>query len=240
MNGDWQKALAAFPVTFREERRLLEYLLEAGQNYAGAKKRIREAHRKLYFSAYQSYLFNLALARRIKGGVGELRRLHQGDVAYLHKNGALFLVDDPAREEARAARFEISPTGPIFGKRMLAPLGLQAGIEREILAAEGVQPTDFHQLMPKLRLDGGRRPFRVRVEDLQWRIEGTDLHVEFFLPKGCYATTVLRELMKCDKVPEAYYEEGEEEKHGLWRPPAAEPPSAEGEADFEAEDVEGA
>ena len=73
--------------------------------------------------------------------------------------------------------------------------------------------------MPKLRLEGGRRSFRVPLLDLRWELVGSELSMEFFLPKGSYATTLLRELMKRERVPEPFYEDGEEEKHGLWRAP---------------------
>ena len=39
----------------------------------------------------------------------------------------------------------------------------------------------------------------VKVEDLKWRLDGRDLYLEFFLRKGAYATTFLRELMKNDE-----------------------------------------
>ena len=70
----------------------------------------------------------------------------------------------------------------------------------------------------QLRLEGGRRAFRVGVESLTWRREGADLHLEFFLPKGSYATCLLREIMKNEAVPDGFYQEGEVEKHGLWSP----------------------
>jgi hypothetical protein len=106
--------------------------------------------------------------------------------------------------------------------KMLAPGGFEGEIEREVLAREEVEAREFHKLMPRLRLDGGRRPLRVPVLDLRWDLVPTTLQLEFFLPKGCYATTLLRELMKCEQVPEPFYEDGEEAKHGLWRPPVPE------------------
>jgi hypothetical protein len=127
-------------------------------------------------------------------------------------------VDDPAREAPRSRTFEISPTGPIFGKKMPHPGGVEAEIEAGILEREGILATEFHQLMPRLHLEGGRRPFRVRLEDVKLHFEGRDLLLEFFLPKGSYATTFLRELMKNDVVPDAFYAGGEEAKHRLWRP----------------------
>jgi len=207
MAGAWKEALDAFPTAYRDERRLLVYFLEAGENYAGAKRKLRATSRKLYFSAYQAYLFNLVLEERLERTARDMGQLLRGDVAYIHRNGAVFLVDDPVAEEPRGRAFEISPSGPIFGKKMRQPEGLQSEIEGAILERQAITAKDFHQLMPRLRLEGGRRPLRVQVQDLSWRVEGPDLCLEFFLPKGCYATTLLRELMKEETVPEGFHEE---------------------------------
>lgn len=234
MAGDLTQAMESFPASYREERLLCHYLLESGENFAGARRRMGPSSRKLYFTAYQSYLFNLALTARLRLAAGDLRRLFRGDLAYLHRNGAVFRVEDPGAEESRVAAFEISASGPIFGRKMLSPAGEEADIERDILESEALKPTDFHQLAPGLQLEGGRRPFRVRVEDLSWHQEEGDLCLQFFLPKGSFATTFLRELMKNDVAADGFYEEGEAEKYALWRAelPAASLSSAgEEEAD---------
>jgi tRNA pseudouridine13 synthase len=108
-------------------------------------------------------------------------------------------VEDPEGLEVRATSFEISPSGPIFGKKMILPQGAQGDIENEVLQEEGLRHSDFHQMGPKLHLEGGRRPLRIQVVDLEWKLEGTDLYLAFFLRKGGYATTFLRELMKNDE-----------------------------------------
>jgi tRNA pseudouridine13 synthase len=221
MQGDLLGARDAFPPSYREEKKLLHYLSRAGENYSGARKRLGEMSRKLYFTAYQSYLFNLTLGERLARTGGRLDVLLEGDLAYLHRNGAVFPVKETSAEGHRLATFEISPSGPIFGMKMPQPEGHEAAIECGVLEREGVNPAEFHQLMPRLHLEGGRRPFRVRVEEVAWQIEGGDLRIEFFLPRGSYATTLLRELMKNDEVPEAFYAAGEEEKHRLWRPRVA-------------------
>ncbi len=224
MAGDWKEALQAFPGSYREERRLLVYLLDAGENYEGAKRKLNDSSRKLYFTAFQSFLFNVCLSYRIQRSEGELGRLFEGDLAFLHRNGAVFNVEDPEKEAARSGTFEISPSGPIFGMKMPLPAGMEGELEGSVLEREGLRPEDFHCLMPRLRLEGGRRPYRVRMEDLVTRLEGSDLYLEFFLPKGSYATTVLREMTKNEVVPEAFYEDGDEERYSLWRPPVGETP----------------
>lgn len=195
----WSEALETFPPWYREERRLLRYLLTAGENYSGARKRLRPDVVKLYFTAYQSYLFNLCLEKRLEQTGLELSALFTGDIAVLHRNGACFRVEEPDALAERVAIFEISPSGPIFGKRMLLPDGPQADIERDVLQGQDLVHSEFHQIGPRFHLQGGRRTLRAQVEKLEWRLEDRDLFLEFFLRKGSYATTFLRELMKNDE-----------------------------------------
>jgi tRNA pseudouridine13 synthase len=204
----WVEALERFPLCYREERRLLRYLLKAGENYSKARKKLSRDVLKLYFTAYQSYLFNRSLEKRLQRFGADLGRVQVGDVAVLHRNGACFHVLDQDGLDERVEAFEISPSGPIFGKKMLLPGGPQAEIEDEVLEEEGLRHRDFHQLGPGLHLEGGRRSLRVKVEDLTWRLEDRDLHLEFFLGKGVYATTFLRELMKNEETLPGFLDSG--------------------------------
>jgi tRNA pseudouridine13 synthase len=199
-------------------------------------KRFSEPIRKLYFSAYQSYLFNHILDRRLEVSDNAPGKLFAGDLAWIHRNGAVFRIEDATGEQARADAFEISPSGPIFGMKMIQPQGIEARIEEDLLAKEGLLPATFHQLMPGLHMEGGRRPFRVSVRELRHHLEGEDLCLEFFLPKGSYATTFLREIMKREEAPPGYGGPDEPDE----RPEPAPPPDttvpAEEEVDLEAED----
>jgi tRNA pseudouridine13 synthase len=47
-----------------------------------------------------------------------------------------------------------------------------------------------------IRLDGERKPLRVPLDDVAYKLDGDSLLVEFSLPKGSYATSVLREITK--------------------------------------------
>lgn len=147
---------------------------------------------RLLVSAVQSEIFNRVLAARI----GEVHELRDGDVAWIHSNGACFLVEDGLGERIRAEAFEISPSGPLWGKRMLAPQGEVATIEHEARESVGVTAEQFAAL-PRNLCAGARRPLRVRVRDA--RVEdlpdgGVRLH--FGLPPGSYATTLLGELLE--------------------------------------------
>ncbi len=241
MAGDLAGAYEGFPKSYRQERRILEFLLRSPGNWKGAARRFSEPVRKLYFSAYQSFLFNRILDSRLGESGNSPGKLFVGDLAWIHRNGAVFRVVRPEDEQRRADAFEISPSGPIFGMKMIQPEGLQARIERDLLAEEGLLPTSFHRLMPGLHMEGGRRPFRVPVRELKHRLEGGDLHLEFFLPKGSYATTFLREIMKREESPPGYEDRDDEEGPGPPAPAGAESagppaPSVPEDLDLEAED----
>lgn len=191
--GNYAAAAQHWPGMFRDERRALKTL----QRTKGNKKRgflaIDRSLRQFYVSAFQSYMFNRVVAERIKSGLGTL---WQGDLAYRHGNGAVFKVEDAEVEQPRAGVFEISPSGPLFGYRMTEPEGLAAEIESRILADESLEPGSFRS--EKLRVKGARRPLRFQPTDASIKLgadeRGAYLELRFALPRGCYATSLLREL----------------------------------------------
>jgi tRNA pseudouridine13 synthase len=160
---------------------------------SGRAPRDRRAARFL-LSALQAQVFNEVLAAR----GDEIDRLETGDVAVVHRSGGLFRVDDPAREAPRADRFEISPTGPIFGSRMPEPGGAVAERERSVLAAHGVAAGRTRPVRG-VTLRGARRALRVRPEEAALECGGGGLRVRFVLPAGSYASVLLEELIRSDE-----------------------------------------
>jgi tRNA pseudouridine13 synthase len=74
----------------------------------------------------------------------------------------------------------------------------QAGIlEESMLQREGLRLEDF-RLADGLGMEGERRPLRVPLTEATVAGEGADLLLSFVLPKGSYATSVLREIVKPD------------------------------------------
>lgn len=152
-------------------------------------ERVPGDHRlkRFFLSALQSLLFNRILAIRIQRGL--YRTVLVGDWAKKHDTGGEFLVEDPA-EAPRAERMEISATIPLYGTRVRVSGGVPGEIEREVLRAHELDWRHFTSRR------GDRRFSRVIVEDPAVSPLGTDLEIAFSLPKGSYATTVLREIMK--------------------------------------------
>jgi tRNA pseudouridine13 synthase len=200
--GDRQAALAAWPRNLAMERRVLEVLVR-GNDPRKAAMAVDKVVRRFYLSAAQSAVFNQVLSQRVSAGT--YTKVHAGDVAVKHidelRTGGMFLVEDVQAEQERADRWEISPTGPLFGKKMKQPAGAVADAERAAVEAVGARPEDFDTET------GARRPLRVRPSETTLAA-GSDEHgghitVAFSLPAGCFATVLLRELMKSPAEPSA-------------------------------------
>ncbi len=193
--GQYELASHIWPGYFRDAKKACRILASRPDAYKKAFDAVDNKLKKLFISAYQSYLFNQALKERIK----TLDKLFQGDLAYKHSTGGVFLVEDVDVEQPRADEFEISPTGPLFGYRMKLPEGQEREIEDKILSSESLKLEDFRK-SGRHKVKGARRPFRVRMKVVEIR-KGSDdmgeyLLLNFELPSGSYATAVLRELLK--------------------------------------------
>ena len=189
--GDLSESLSLFPGHFRLEREIISRLLQRPDGYERAFNSIQPRMKRLYLSAFQSFLFDQVLEQRLD----TLDQVAEGDIAFKHENGACFLVKDAVAESIRAAAFEISPTGPMYGCKMMEPEGAQAELEREVLAAQHVTPASF-DLPGALKMEGERRALRVPLGAPRAKVEGADLILEFALPRGSYATSVLGEITK--------------------------------------------
>ncbi len=158
--------------------------------------------RRFLLRAYQSALFNAWLTERIRRGW--FQRLLPGDIAKKTDTGGLFEVADAGVESPRFQRGEITYTGPIYGSRMLWASGEPGELERWILEREEVTM----EMLRRARLKGSRRPARLLLSDLSIEPQPEGLLFTFTLPKGAYATNVLREFTKKDV---AWQEENTEE-----------------------------
>ncbi|MBH0201602.1 MAG: tRNA pseudouridine(13) synthase TruD [Nitrospira sp.] len=174
---------------------------KAGDNYqvgaallqdARRREKMNRATRIWYLNSYQSFLFNRILARRI----AHLDRVFVGDWAMKAENGACFLVEDAEKEQSRVDRFEISPTGILFGSRVSWASGEPGQIEEAVIAEAGATKDTLVASAKACGFRGERRALRIPLAELEWSLGGNTLTISFSLPPGAYATSVLRELMK--------------------------------------------
>jgi tRNA pseudouridine13 synthase len=193
--GEYDAAAAAWPYMFRNERRACREMARTRGKAFKAMRAVDQQAKRFYVSAFQSILFNQVVARRMD----TLDKLMAGDLAWRHPQGAVFKVEDAAKEQLRCDAFEISPTGPLFGHRMTSPDGEPGRMESELLEAEGLVGCEWQE-DGKHRTPGGRRPLRFKPHDASVAAgkdnAGDYIEMSFFLESGCYATTVLREVSK--------------------------------------------
>jgi tRNA pseudouridine13 synthase len=194
--GQYNKALKICPAHLSDTHRVLNALVRFRGDKCRAFEFVTQGRLRFLVSAYQSYLFNEVLAARMP----QMDQLLTGDIAYRHGDGHCFSVENPALEQDRCTRFEISPTGPIYSPSMDKPHGQAGKIENIVLHREQVSKLARAADTQKYLAKGARRPLRVQpmgISVSQGRNKlGEYLEVKFDLPSGSYATVLLREIMK--------------------------------------------
>lgn len=189
--GEIQTALDSLPERMRDEQRLLQMLLQ-GKSQRTAVFSLPRNLLRLFLSAAQSHFFDQLLKQRFSS----LDQLIDGDIAVKHTNGACFRVECAANEQSRVDNLEISPSAPLFGNKVMLATGETGRAESVLLEKSGLT-LDSWKLDRGLTMSGERRPLRVPLSEPTIVTHGKHfLTLSFVLPKGSYATSVLRELIK--------------------------------------------
>jgi len=196
--GQYARALKRWPWQYQNERKALS-VYRKRERAGAAMVAIDKRMKRLYVSAFQSRIFNEVVIRRID----TLDRVLAGDLAEKADNGAIFTVEDPAAEQPRADRFEISPTGLVVGYRSNLAGGQPGLIEAEVLERHRITPEDFKNV-GSLRPKGTRRALRFAMGSPELSAgadeRGPYIQLTFTAASGCYATVALREIMKPQPV----------------------------------------
>ncbi|MEM3701026.1 MAG: tRNA pseudouridine(13) synthase TruD, partial [Candidatus Bathyarchaeia archaeon] len=209
---DFKNALKVFPKHLYYERLMLQHLMKKPNDFKGAFRRLPVKLRKLFPQAYQAYLFNRFLSRRIALGL-PLNTAEVGD--YVVKIETTGLPSQRLYEIASQMKIPEKNSAIASGKMRLAiPLvgfrqrlteGVQGEIEKQILEEEGIAPENFKiKEMPELSLKGGLRTALTTLKDFRVDEISRDhanprrnmAKISFTLHRGSYATILLRELMK--------------------------------------------
>lgn len=177
----------------------------------GEKKERNPKVKQLLISAYQSHLFNLWLSRRLEINsliknfdVKELEpllnmphdellkmkaqkhpfKLISGDIMEHYPYGRLFEFGGEDHDLDRFNAKDITVTGLLCGKKVKHSSGLSREIEK-----------DFDD---EINEDGARRYAWVFPKDIDGRYKNEEAQYElnFYLPKGCYATVLIEEIAK--------------------------------------------
>jgi tRNA pseudouridine13 synthase len=126
---------------------------------------------------------------------GQFATILDGDIAKKTDTGGMFPVEDAKEAAERFADQKIVYTGPIFGYKMRSAEGTAALGEACVLDRFGLSLQAFKPL----RASGSRRPAVIYPENLMIESAPEGLCLRFTLPKGAYATTLLREFMAAER-----------------------------------------
>jgi len=161
----------------------------AEQWFKGEFKVKNRQKRSIYLSAARSWIFNHMLSERVKDSTWN--QAVQGDVFMLEGTKSVFndTVDDEIIR--RVDQQEIHPTGVLWGKGELLSQGHIAELENRVAKQFAILCNGLE----KHGLKQERRALRLRVSDLNYTLEGSDVVcLNFSLPVGTYATSLLAEI----------------------------------------------
>ncbi|MGQ4879685.1 tRNA pseudouridine(13) synthase TruD [Billgrantia sp. LNSP4103-1] len=167
-----------------------------GRNLARARAVLARGWRKrddregMLLSAARSYLFNELAAMRLQDG--SWRKLIPGDVAMLDGTASQFAVGDVDAElNERAERLDLHPSGVLWGTGSSLTTGEAACYEHALVERHAALCQGLERAGVKL----ARRALRMRLDQPQLTREENAIWLDFRLPRGSFATAVLRELI---------------------------------------------
>lgn len=170
--------------------RIAEWLSEHPNDAVSALKFVPRNILLMFVHSYQSSLFNEVLSEYIM----------QHDPAAVRVEGPVqFAAPSKELPDVEIPLFGFgTERDPMFGE-----------LYERILEREGVAPRDFViRSMPFLTLEGDERSAFFTISDLEvGQLEDDDMHpgmrkqkLSFVLPKGCYATMVVKVLYRAGRV----------------------------------------
>ena len=175
--------------------------LSRGASPKEAIRTVSRHMRSFWVSALHSSIFNDLLEQRLAAGT--IDTCEPGDVLFRHETRKSFLVEDASPELRQEVKeFKVSPAGPIIGPGMPQAAGDVLKRERSAFQAVGMNEGTLDD--SEFDFQGTRRPYRIKLGhaelDSGFDDHGPYIRVAFDLPRGSYATVVLREIIGDDGV----------------------------------------
>ena len=205
---DFTKSIDKFPAHMLFERQLLGHLSRNEGDFTGAILQLPENLSKMLVHGYQSLIFNKVLDLRMKEGID----------AFLPQIGDLVMPADGYGGPDQRVTIEVTERNQAKlskrcreGKAWIAGLlpgansnfsgGIQGELERQVMEELDVKFEDFIiDDMPELSSYGMYRPLFQKYNDIEFEFDSGDPIFSFWLHKGTYATSFLREIMKSSDV----------------------------------------
>jgi tRNA pseudouridine13 synthase len=191
--SNYRQVLKMLPRGMDIERQVLSALV-AGRDTIAALRAVPITIRRLFVQAYQAYIFNRCLSRAVMEGE-DLLQPQTEDLCFEMEGPATFgriIKYNPT------SKTKFVPAIRMAGYTFQPGKGRFENITRAIMQEEEeVSAKDFYiKEMQELSHQGGFRQAPLWCTD--FRYERDPLTVSFKLPKGSYATTLLREIIKPD------------------------------------------
>jgi tRNA pseudouridine13 synthase len=189
---NYRQVLKMLPRGMDIERQVLSTLV-AGRNAIAALRAVPIMIRRLFVQAYQAYIFNRCLSRAIIRGE-DLLQAQAGDLCFEVEGLVTFGRIIKYNPDSKT---KLVPAIRMVGYSFQPGKGRYENITRAILQEEEVDPKEFYiKEMQELSHQGGFRQAPLWCTDFWYELD--PLIVSFKLPKGSYATTLLREIIKPD------------------------------------------
>ncbi len=149
--------------------------------------------RSMAISALRAWLFNQFVSARIKAGTANTPQA--GDLMSLAGSASFFACSEIDQDiQSRVQQRDIFLTAPMWGAGQLKSGASTLAFEQEVAA----QYQEVCQTLEGLGLRQERRPILTFPEQLTVFHEKDQLKLEFNLAKGCFATSVIRELAQTE------------------------------------------
>jgi len=203
---DARRALREFPPEYRFERTLLDHLAQ-GHPPERAFRALSRDLRLLFVHAFQSYLFNRWLSERVRDGLPLAAPVEGDEILRLGRDGAVrsqegipVAADNLTECAELVGRGRALVAGPLVGFETPVSAGPAGALLDRLLLAEGVDRAMFRlPATPEIASRGAARPVLLPIPPMWISPEGTEqVRFLFALPKGAYATVLLREFLKAD------------------------------------------
>jgi len=206
---DWQTVLEQYPTHLGYERAMVHRLAESDGGPSDFRAALETAPtnlQQLFVHAAQSYVFNRILSERLARDLPFAEPV-EGDVVAFADRDTPDDLDVPDTDRIQRAtgnrlasigrhceRGRAFVTAPLVGTDTELAGGEPGRIERAILDDVGVSPAEF-DLPGEFHSEGTRRAVAVRTA---LSVSQGPLTFAFDLPRGSYATVLLREYLKRD------------------------------------------
>lgn len=174
------------------ERQVMAALAD-GKDAVAALRAVPITIRRLFVQAYQAFVFNRVLSSAIIAGA-DLLEPEAGDLCFEMEGPSTF--GRIVRLENARDKKNVVPAIRLPGYAFQPGRGRFDRITQAVLEHDGATPKDFHiKEMQELSQQGGFRQAPLWCTEFG-HSKAPPLKVAFKLPKGSYATTLLREIIK--------------------------------------------